>query len=375
MRVLWHSAAPWIPSGYGTQTAIWTRWLRDHGHDVAVSAYYGSPGHSTEWDGIPVFASPMEAGPDALLTWHADRWKADVIVTLCDVWLIDPKTLAGPRPVLAWTPIDTTPMSLGDARFHLTGPDNIRAVAMSEHGLEQLTAAGARVAAYIPHGIDTDLYRVIPERAELRAAYGLAPATYAVGMVFNNIDPWRKNTPNQMRAFAEFHRARPDSVLYVHSMSQVKGSLDLATIAATLKISDVVRFADQHRMRAGDYSDVDMVRWYNAMDVVLNATCGEGFGIPAVEAQACGTPVVLAANTTGRQLCGPGSERAACEPWWNPTHGAWWGLSSADDVLLALRSVARRANDAGARARRHQWAVQYDYRAVGTMWDALLVEL
>lgn len=371
MRVLWHSAAPWTPTGYGTQTALWTRYLRDAGHDVAVSAYYGNPGHATQWEGIPVFPAPMEANVDALIRGHAERWRADVIVLLCDVWLLDPKNFAGGPRVLAWTPVDTTPLSLGDTRFHMQGPPNIRAVAMSEHGRAELVAAGVRNVAYIPHGIDVDLFRPDPARDELRAAYGIGPRTFAVGMAFNNIDPFRKATPQQMAAFAAYHRANRDSVLFVHSMTQIKGSLDLHTVASTLGITDVVRFADQYRMRAGDYTDAEMARWYAAMDVVLNATCGEGFGIPAVEAQACGTPVILANNTTGRQLRGPGGQLVDTVPFWNPTHGAWWGLPVVDRITQALaRSAASRSDETRRRVRR--FAEAYDYRAIGPEWVKLI---
>ena len=44
MKIIWHSVAPWIGTGYGQQSAQVLRRLRDAGHDVAVSGYAGIEG-------------------------------------------------------------------------------------------------------------------------------------------------------------------------------------------------------------------------------------------------------------------------------------------------------------------------------------------
>jgi D-inositol-3-phosphate glycosyltransferase len=56
-------------------------------------------------------------------------------------------------------------------------------------------------------------------------------------------------------------------------------------LAAELGISDVVRFLPP---RGGD----DLVQVYRAADVVVVPSYNESFGLVALEAQACGTPVV-----------------------------------------------------------------------------------
>ncbi len=46
-----------------------------------------------------------------------------------------------------------------------------------------------------------------------------------------------------------------------------------------------------------------MVDAYNAMDVLTNVALGQGFGIPILEAQACGTPVIVGDWTSMSELC------------------------------------------------------------------------
>ena len=71
-RLILHSCAPWSPSGYGTQCAIWTKKLREMGHEVFISVFWGLNGAPTQWDGITVlpgfganYSSPVAAAARA----------------------------------------------------------------------------------------------------------------------------------------------------------------------------------------------------------------------------------------------------------------------------------------------------------------------
>jgi glycosyltransferase involved in cell wall biosynthesis len=366
VRILWHSAAPWCPTGYGVQTALWCRYLRDQGHDVAISAYYGNPGKVRRWDGMTVYPPPQDGDVTSLIIGHARKHKADVIILLADVWLMESRQFADFR-TYAWVPVDSRPLSIGDTLFLKANPAIIP-VAMSEHGQAVMADAGL-TASYIPHAIDTEVYRPPAAREELRAAYGIARGHYAIGMNFNNIDPFRKATPEQFWAFAQFAR-KHEATLFVHSMVTCNRSLDLRLLAKTLHIEDKVRFADQYRLQAGDYDADEMARWYGAMDVISNATMGEGFGLPAIEAQACGTPVILSDNSSGPQLVGPGW-LVPTEPFWNLTHASWWGRPSTAALARTYEKAWASQTPFKRQACRVN-AEKYDIRAVGPMWSELL---
>ena len=49
-------------------------------------------------------------------------------------------------------------------------------------------------------------------------------------------------------------------------------------------------------------TDEGMANLYNCMDVFVLPTGGEGFGIPTVEAMACGVPICVTNYTTGYEL-------------------------------------------------------------------------
>ena len=70
--------------------------------------------------------------------------------------------------------------------------------------------------------------------------------------------------------------------------------------------TDLIIFPDQWRVMHMPWSMEAMATRYAAIDVFLGASAGEGFGIPTVEAQACGRPVIVSDFAASRELCGSG---------------------------------------------------------------------
>ena len=83
---------------------------------------------------------------------------------------------------------------------------------------------------------------------------------------------------------------RPDAHLYVHTIMQ--GHLNLLELAERYEIQRNISFSHPYPLVAGLCSVHDMAMIYSAADVLLSPSMGEGFGVPIIEAQACGTPVI-----------------------------------------------------------------------------------
>ena len=373
-RILWHSCAPWDGTGYGTQTATWARYLRKQGHDVAISAYHGAPGFPITWEGIPVYPPPLAGPVTELVPGHADDWGADLVIILADVWTMNPRLLADHKQAV-WLPTDTDKISLLD--YNYLAVSGATPIAMSEHARVKLERAGFSEVLYVPHGIDTAVFAPPPDRGPVRYAHGLAGDTFAVGLNMNNIDPVRKAIPENMAAFARFHEKHPDSVLFVHTIAEMRhdGSLSMGVLEADLGIKGAVRYCNQYTHLSGGYSQADMAGWYAAMDVVSNATYGEGFGLPALEAQACGTPVIVSRGTTGPQLAGPARWLVGTQRRWNQVHGAWWHAPSEDGIVARLEQAYAARGSSSLREKCRAFAEGYSVERVGPMWDEALSKL
>ena len=306
-RILWHSTAPWAPSGYGTQTAIWTQKLTEMGHEVIVSSFWGLAGAVTQWNGITVLPGFGGAYCSRPCRSTAKHVQPDLVITLGDVWVLDPRLLIAELPVAHWLPSDCRPMSSADrAVVEAAGP---QLIAMSRFGQARFKAAGFYPPTTCPHGIDLDVSgrRRTGRRCGRRA--GLDPDAFVVGVNAANNDAIRKAAPEMMLAFAKFHAAHPDSILALHTGVHQDGGQDLEAVAENLGITDRCLVVDQYRYTAGLITPEDLCDWYGCVDVLCMTTYGEGFGLPIVEAKACGTPVITTRCSSMEEL--------------NPTASRW----------------------------------------------------
>ena len=100
----------------------------------------------------------------------------------------------------------------------------------------------------------------------------------------------------------------------------------------------------------------------------------EGFGLPGLEAQACGTPAILLAAGSGPELAGEHNWLVGGELEYNEVHRADWLRASARDVADALEQAYEQA--AGKREAVAEHAKGWDInRIVREHWEPALAEL
>jgi len=78
----------------------------------------------------------------------------------------------------------------------------------------------------------------------------------------------------------------------VHSwIGTERGGMDLLRLARLFDIEDACYFTQQYKYHLG-LSSEEMAWLYNCFDVLLLPSRAEGFGLPLIEAQACGVPAI-----------------------------------------------------------------------------------
>lgn len=107
----------------------------------------------------------------------------------------------------------------------------------------------------------------------------------------------RKNVKAVINAFYEVHRDLPTDHLLVLVGKEDREYKDLQMLAEALGIADKVLFP-------GFVPVEELPYFYNAAEVFVYPSFYEGFGLPPVEAMACGTPVVTANSSSLPEVVG-----------------------------------------------------------------------
>jgi D-inositol-3-phosphate glycosyltransferase len=176
-----------------------------------------------------------------------------------------------------------------------------------------------------------------------RHALGLAPGPLL--LFVGRLQPL-KGLDVAVRALAELRR--PDAVLLVvGGASGLEGDTEVSrimTLIDELGVRDQVRFVEPQPHHI-------LSTYYRAADVVVVPSRSESFGLVALEAAACGTPVVASAvgglltlvddGLTGYLIAGR-----------NPSHFAQRIAAILNDPVLAASMSVRAAE----RARRYTWS-------------------
>jgi D-inositol-3-phosphate glycosyltransferase len=142
-------------------------------------------------------------------------------------------------------------------------------------------------------GVDLFTFTPGQSRSAARESLGLSPDSLIVSFV-GRIQP-HKGPEVLIRATSELVKHSPQlrPRLIVNIIGGASGAnteeVDrLKDCTQWLGIDDVVRFAPP-------VSRADLPQWYRASDLVVVPSYSESFGLVALEAQACGTPVVATA--------------------------------------------------------------------------------
>ena len=311
MKIHWLSNAPWAATGYGCQTRAFLPRIKALGHELSMTAFYGLDGSILDLGGIKIYPKGFHPYGQDIVAANAAVERADIIISLVDAWVCNPglMSLSGSKWI-PWFPIDSEPIS---PRVLASISEAYKRIVFSHHAEKMLDAVGLDYY-YVPHGIDTNIFKP-QDKAESRRTIGVPEDAYVVGMVAaNKGNPSRKAFTEQIAAFMTLKCEHKDAVLYLHTHDGENGqnqSVNLPEFITGLglELNKDVFFCNQHKYKLA-FSDEYMAQAYSAMDVLMNVSYGEGFGIPIIEAQACGTPVIVGDWTSMGELCFSGKKVA-----------------------------------------------------------------
>lgn len=337
--VQWWSNAPHVPSGYGVQTKSVVERLAADGYKVSVSANYGVRGLGVTHPvhDIPIYPEGYDDYSQDLIGAHYQDWKQQtglptVLVTLFDSWVLKAPSLDECDAILSWTPIDHQPCPPKVAAW--CARENVTPVAMSLFGQQQLAHRGID-AAYIPHTVEPTFR---PSKGGSRLM-DVPKDAFVVMMNAANkgTAPTRKAWSENLLALAMFMKRHDDVYVYVHTEAKTPFGIDLPALQDAVGIpKERLIFPDPYSMRMALYTDEHLAKMYTRADVLLAVSLGEGFGVPCIEAQACGTRVIGGDWTATPELLADDCWLVEGQPEWDHSQLAWWHRPHVASIVEKL---------------------------------------
>lgn len=381
MKILLHSNAPWVPSGYGQQAQLAGRILAGLGHGVSFSAFHGLQGQPIKWEGYAVYPSgQLPFGADMIVP-HARMAGAELIVSIMDTYMLGPA--AGqlrscgipfaPLAVIDCTAPDGGP---GKADRMLLERSGALPAAVSRFGQARLEGLGPQgwQVPYVPHAVDTSVFRPPADRKALREEMGTAD-DFLIGIHGANRDGVRKSYPEQFAAFSRFSRKHKDARLAVFAVADSPGGLPLAEVASDMGILERTVFMPAYQQDAGLLSDEFVATWYASLDLLSICSYAEGFGIPALQAQACGTPVAATDCSAMTELASAAGWLVKGTRFWNAVHRAWWTRPDEDAIAKAWERAYQEGPSDERRARAAEFAAGYGLDVAAGHWERFLSQV
>lgn len=397
MRITFISNVPWGSSGYSTETARVTQRMKAAGHDVNIIANFGLHDTKMEWNGINVYpGNQFDQTQVSVIDGYVKELDPDIVITLWDVHGI-PGELGLKCRWVPWLPIDRHPLPqrIGDAlktAYHI--------LPWCEQAKGVIAEGGFTNQTIIPLSVDTKVFRPlvghevirggkktgeIATKKAFKEGLGATEDNFVIGMVAINQDT-RKNIHRVINAVGMVRDEIPEIRLHLHCPAFRPGGLNLNELVVRAKIEGVTTFTEAHQYFRG-LSLYEMASMYNAMDVLMLPSSGEGFGLPLVEANACGVPTVYGNNTAMPEVAyGVGINPVSWEIYPEPTNtglpdATYRAVISDEQVAQAIRylySIWKNDKDEWAEqceaARKSAMRFDADY-VYETYWEPTLAKL
>lgn len=426
MRVLINSYSPQTPMSYGGMVReLWTRLAALGEFEVAQLAWYHAPVlEGVSWPLVKTLCPLAKAVPPSAkedqhgrltLPKAIQQFRPDLVWSLGDIYMMDHVPAicrAASVRDLSWSLVPFWPQPQKEERFLR---EATHVVAMTEFAASQWKRSSGRETEVIPAGVDTQVFAPVShqERGELRQVHGggrLSNDDFLILYVGRNQDRKKPWLPIQIvhhlrEATWGWDKAgQPRVAVYdpsrgTHDLSQIvkraepvpaklwlhsaadKERWDYRGIGAQWGLRSLHEmFATTQLSDTRGLSPTDMATVYQMADAVSMLSGAEGFGLPIIEAGACGVPsVATAAYAQGEvatSLDLPVVPLAGFTP--TPGYPTWMADPDLGHAVQAFYEIAQRSQSERqerSQALRDRTCSVYDWQTITLSWAALLQKI
>jgi len=194
---------------------------------------------------------------------------------------------------------------------------------------------------FIPHVIH---FRTpIPDfitKEHIRQEFGIPTTKWLILTVSGNYEKTgRKSFDTTLVAFKYFLDRYPEALLWIHCQNEntaIERAYDVHGMALDLAIPNESLIITESII-----DEITLQKMYKSADTYLCGSRAEGFGIPQLEAQYFGVPVVATKFGAMEDYCWHGVCAEPAQVSYNQLQHAWWVMPSINNITESLDKVYR----------------------------------
>lgn len=292
-----------VKKGFGiTLNEIYATGVLQAHFEVQQLAWHYDDGPQ-EIDGVHIWPCP-EAQKLQALRERLYHFLPDVILLHADAHFFVsylPELQSWRGPVVGWFTVDYERPGNPSAMLPLFRRCQ-RLLSMADFSLQQLRKDFNGPLGKVPLGVNRQVFHPIDAEARRTLRQKLAWRTdaFVFLIVANNF--WRKGLEYAVVGFSRLLQDHPElaanTVMYFHT----ERSPMLDELIQAYRLSQHILFSPDYDPYRQPLDDMALAELYQAADAFVLPTLGEGFGMPVLEAQAVGLPLIVSDNSVLREV-------------------------------------------------------------------------
>lgn len=303
IKILTLSDHPFSPSGVGTQTKYIIEGLLKTGKYKVVSLGGAikhqdyRPQRTEQWgDDWTLF--PVDGyGTQEMIRSIMRTERPDVIWFMTDprfwgwLWQME-NEIRSNIPMVYYHVWDNYPYPTFNRKFYISN-DHIATISKLTDDIVA-TVAPEVPRTYVPHAVNTDIFKRLPEEAIKKfKAENLKITDDRFIFFWNNRNARRKQSGSLVWWFGQFlKKTGKKATLIMHTDPKDIHGQDLHAIMKELGLVNREVLISEQKV-----PPENLAYFYNAADATINISDAEGFGLATLESLACETPIIV--NKTG----------------------------------------------------------------------------
>lgn len=344
LKILFSSEASFVNSGFGNYTKeLLTRLFSLNKYDIAEFACYGFVNdvrdHTIPWiyyanavrESDPRYKEYISRTDNQFGRWRFDKvvldFKPHVNVDIRDYWMSYYQGFSPVRKYFNWIlmpTVDSAPQQESWIETYIKSDGIFTYSDWAADVLKQQSNNKINYIDTVSPGVDLNTFKPINNKSELRAKYGIPKEAIVIGSVMRNqkrklipellisvrqlIDNlYKNNSPIADNIYLYIHTSYPDAgwdlpellketrmsnrTFFTYKCSRCNDAT-ANSFAGPIKICNkCFSFSNKFTSVSNGVDNSTLAEIYNLFDLYVQYSICEGFGLPQIEAGACGVPV------------------------------------------------------------------------------------